>query len=49
MHVAPLTRDFCVFRQRLWGAVDVGGPLREFLQLLVKAVNESSGIFAGSQ
>ena len=31
------------------GAVDVGGPRREFLRLLVKAVNESSGIFAGPE
>ena len=27
------------------GAVDIGGPSREFLRLLVKAANEHSGIF----
>ena len=31
------------------GAVDVGGPRREFLRLLVKAVNENSGIFVGPE
>ena len=29
------------------GAVDVGGPKREFLRLVVKAANEDSGIFSG--
>lgn len=29
------------------GAVDIGGPRREFLRLLVKAANEHSGIFGG--
>lgn len=29
------------------GAVDAGGPRREFLRLLVKAVNEDSGVFIG--
>ena len=29
------------------GAVDVGGPKREFLRLVVKAANEDSGIFIG--
>ena len=28
------------------GAVDAGGPCREFLHLLMKCVNEDSGIFA---
>ena len=30
------------------GAVDAGGPRREYLRLVVKAVNEKSGIFCGS-
>ncbi|KXJ19536.1 G2/M phase-specific E3 ubiquitin-protein ligase [Exaiptasia diaphana] len=29
------------------GAIDAGGPRREFLRLLVKAVNEQSGVFCG--
>lgn len=29
------------------GAVDIGGPRREFHRLLVKAANEHSGIFGG--
>ena len=29
------------------GAVDAGGPRREFLRLLMRAVNEHSGIFYG--
>ena len=29
------------------GAVDIGGPRREFLRLVVKAANEHSGIFGG--
>ena len=29
------------------GAVDVGGPKREFLRLVVKAASEDSGIFTG--
>ena len=29
------------------GAVDVGGPKREFLRLVVKAANEDSGVFVG--
>ena len=29
------------------GAVDVGGPKRKFLRLVVKAANEDSGIFIG--
>lgn len=29
------------------GAVDAGGPRREFLRLLVKAANEQSGLFYG--
>ena len=29
------------------GAVDLGGPTREFLTLAVKAANEESGIFIG--
>ena len=29
------------------GAVDIGGPRRKFLRLLVKAANEHSGIFGG--
>ena len=31
------------------GAIDVGGPKREFFRLLVKAVNEDSGIFIGPE
>ena len=30
------------------GAVDVGGPKREFFRMLVKAATEESGIFIGS-
>ena len=30
------------------GAVDAGGPRREFLRLLVKAVNEHSRVFHGN-
>lgn len=29
------------------GAIDAGGPRREFLRLLIKAANEHSGIFQG--
>ena len=29
------------------GAVDAGGPRREFLRLLLKSINEDSGIFVG--
>ena len=31
------------------GAIDVGGPKREFFRLLVKAANEDSGIFIGPE
>ena len=31
------------------GAVDVGGSQREFLQLLIRAVSEHSGIFVGPE
>lgn len=31
------------------GAVDAGGPCREFLRLLIKAVNEHSNVFAGPE
>ena len=31
------------------GAVDIGGPRREFLRLLVKAINSDSGIFVGPE
>lgn len=31
------------------GAVDTGGPRREFLRLLVKACNDHSGIFCGPE
>lgn len=30
------------------GAIDAGGPRREFLRLLLKAANEHSGIFQGN-
>ena len=30
------------------GAIDAGGPLREFLRLLIKAANEQLGIFQGN-
>ena len=30
------------------GAVDAGGPRREFLRLLIKAANEQSWIFQGN-
>ena len=31
------------------GAVDVGGPKREFFRMVVKAANEDSGIFIGPE
>ena len=29
------------------GAIDAGGPRREFLRLLIKAANEHAGLFYG--
>lgn len=31
------------------GAVDAGGPRREYLRLLVRAVNKTSSVFSGPE